>query len=73
MNTYHISAVHGNAVGDPISTAGLTLHDMETAVRQSSESMEDLYYRVSLKIFLLTPNAARSQVILQSESVSTHG
>jgi len=48
MNTYHIKCRPLEMrVGEPISTAGLTLHDMETLSGKVQKAMEDLYYRVS--------------------------
>jgi 1-acyl-sn-glycerol-3-phosphate acyltransferase len=47
MNTYHIKCQPLEMrVGEPISTAGLKLHDMETLSAKVQKAMEDLYYRV---------------------------
>ncbi len=45
MNTYHIKCRPLEMrVGEPISTAGLTLRDLESLSAQSAEGCEDLYY-----------------------------
>ena len=46
MNTYHIkSRPLEMRVGEPISTAGLTLRDMQTLSAKVQKALEDLYYR----------------------------
>ena len=46
MNTYHIkSRPLEMRVGEPISTTGLTLRDMQTLSAKVQKAMEDLYYR----------------------------
>ncbi len=46
MNTYHIKCRPLEMrVGEPISTAGLTLRDMEELSAKVQKAMEDLYYR----------------------------
>ena len=46
MNTYHIKCRPLEMrVGEPISTAGLTLRDMEDLSAKVQKAMEDLYYR----------------------------
>src|SRR5882672_4700207 len=46
MNTYHIKCRPLEMrVGEPISTAGLTLHDMETLSGKVQKALEDLYYQ----------------------------
>ena len=48
MNTYHIKCRPLEMrVGEPISTAGLTLKDMDTLSARVQRSMEDLYYRTA--------------------------
>jgi 1-acyl-sn-glycerol-3-phosphate acyltransferase len=48
MNTYHIKCQPLEMrVGEPIPTAGLTLHDMESLSGRVQKAMEDLYYRES--------------------------
>ena len=45
MNTYHIKCRPLEMrVGDPISTAGLTMRDMEVVSGKVRKAMEDLYY-----------------------------
>jgi 1-acyl-sn-glycerol-3-phosphate acyltransferase len=45
MNTYHIKCRPlGMRVGEPISTAGLTMRDMEVVSAKVKKAMEDLYY-----------------------------
>ncbi len=47
MNTYHIKSRQLEMrVGEPISTAGLTMRDMEVVSAKVKKAMEDLYYRV---------------------------
>lgn len=46
MNTYHIkSRPLEMRVGEPISTSGLTLRDMESLSARVQKALEDLYYR----------------------------
>ena len=46
MNTYHIKCRPLEMrVGEPISTAGLTMRDMETVSTRVQKAIEDLYYR----------------------------
>jgi len=46
MNTYHIkSRPLGMRVGEPISTAGLTLRDLAALSAKVQKALEDLYYR----------------------------
>ena len=46
MNTYHIKCRPLEMrVGDPISTAGLTIRDMEALSAKVRNALEDLYYR----------------------------
>lgn len=46
MNTYHIkSRPLEMRVGEPISTAGLTLRDLETLSAKVQKAVEELYYR----------------------------
>jgi 1-acyl-sn-glycerol-3-phosphate acyltransferase len=46
MNTYHIKCRPLEMrVGEPISTAGLTLKDMDSLSTQVQRAMEELYYR----------------------------
>jgi len=46
MNTYHIKCRPLEMrVGEPISTAGLTIRDMETLSAKVQAALEDLYYR----------------------------
>jgi 1-acyl-sn-glycerol-3-phosphate acyltransferase len=46
MNTYHIKCQPLEMrVGEPISTAGLKLHDMDALSAKVQKAMEDLYYR----------------------------
>ena len=46
MNTYHIKCRPLEMrVGEPISTAGLTIRDMETLSAKVQKALEDLYYR----------------------------
>ena len=46
MNTYHIkSRPLEMRVGEPISTTGLTLRDMQTLSAKVQKALEDLYYR----------------------------
>jgi 1-acyl-sn-glycerol-3-phosphate acyltransferase len=46
MNTYHIKCRPLEMrVGEPISTAGLTMRDMEAASTRVQKAIEDLYYR----------------------------
>jgi 1-acyl-sn-glycerol-3-phosphate acyltransferase len=46
MNTYHIKCRPLEMrVGEPISTAGLTMRDLETLNARVRKAMEDLYYR----------------------------
>ncbi len=46
MNTYHIKCRPLEMrVGEPISTVGLTMRDMETVSAKVRKAMEDLYYR----------------------------
>jgi 1-acyl-sn-glycerol-3-phosphate acyltransferase len=46
MNTYHIKCRPLEMrVGEPISTAGLTMRDMEALSAQVQKALEDLYYR----------------------------
>jgi 1-acyl-sn-glycerol-3-phosphate acyltransferase len=46
MNTYHIkSRPLGMRVGEPISTAGLTLRDLGALSAKVQKALEDLYYR----------------------------
>ena len=45
MNTYHIKCRPLEMrVGEPISTAGLTMRDMEAVSAKVKKAMEDLYY-----------------------------
>jgi hypothetical protein len=45
MNTYHIKCRPLEMrVGEPISTAGLTMRDMEAVSAKVRKAMEDLYY-----------------------------
>ncbi|MFZ0760455.1 MAG: lysophospholipid acyltransferase family protein [Candidatus Sulfotelmatobacter sp.] len=45
MNTYHIKCRPLEMrVGDPISTAGMTMRDMEAVSARVKKAMEDLYY-----------------------------
>jgi 1-acyl-sn-glycerol-3-phosphate acyltransferase len=45
MNTYHIKCRPLEMrVGEPISTAGMTMRDMEAVSEQVRKAMEDLYY-----------------------------
>jgi 1-acyl-sn-glycerol-3-phosphate acyltransferase len=45
MNTYHIKCRRLEMrVGEPISTAGLTMRDMEVVSAKVKKAMEDLYY-----------------------------
>jgi 1-acyl-sn-glycerol-3-phosphate acyltransferase len=47
MDTYHIKCRPLEMrVGEPISTAGLTLRDMETLSARVQKAVEELYYRV---------------------------
>ncbi len=49
MNTYHIKCRPLEMrVGDPISTAGLTMRDLETVSGKVRKAMEDLYYAPAL-------------------------
>ena len=49
MNTYHIKCRPlGMRVGEPISTAGLTMRDMEVVSAKVKKAMEDLYYALTL-------------------------
>jgi len=46
MNTFHIkSRPLAMRVGEPISTTGLTLRDMQTLSSKVQKALEDLYYR----------------------------
>ncbi|MFZ0818199.1 MAG: lysophospholipid acyltransferase family protein, partial [Candidatus Sulfotelmatobacter sp.] len=46
MNTYHLKCRPLEMrVGEPISTTGLKMRDMETVSAQVRKAMEDLYYR----------------------------
>jgi len=46
MNTYHIKCQPLEMrVGEPISTAGLTLRDLESLSKRVQKALEDLYYR----------------------------
>jgi 1-acyl-sn-glycerol-3-phosphate acyltransferase len=46
MNTYHIKCRPLEMrVGEPISTAGLTMQDLETVSEKVRKAMEELYYR----------------------------
>jgi 1-acyl-sn-glycerol-3-phosphate acyltransferase len=46
MNTYHIKCRPLEMrVGEPISTAGLTIRDMEALSKRVQKALEDLYYR----------------------------
>ena len=46
MDTYHIKCRPLEMrVGEPISTAGLTLRDLETFSARVRKAVEDLYYR----------------------------
>jgi len=48
MNTYHIkSQPLEMRVGDPISTAGLTGHDMQKLSEKVQKAVSDLYYQAS--------------------------
>ena len=48
MNTYHIKCRPLEMrVGEPISTVGLTMRDMETVSAKVRKAMEDLYYAES--------------------------
>jgi len=48
MNTYHIKCQPLEMrVGEPISTTGLKLHDMEALSARVQKALEDLYYRES--------------------------
>lgn len=45
MNTYHIKCRPLEMrVGEPISTAGMTMRDLETVSARVKKAMEDLYY-----------------------------
>jgi 1-acyl-sn-glycerol-3-phosphate acyltransferase len=45
MNTYHIKCRPlAMRVGEPISTAGLTLKDMDALSAKVQKAMEELYY-----------------------------
>ena len=45
MNTYHIKCRPlGMRVGEPVSTAGLTMRDLEAVSAKVHKAMEDLYY-----------------------------
>ena len=45
MNTYHIKCRPLEMrVGEPISTAGLSGHDMEALSARVQKAVEDLYY-----------------------------
>jgi 1-acyl-sn-glycerol-3-phosphate acyltransferase len=45
MNTYHIKCRHLEMrVGEPISTAGLKMRDMEAVSAKVRKAIEDLYY-----------------------------
>ena len=45
MDTYHIKCRHLEMrVGEPISTAGLTMRDMEAVSEKVRKAMEELYY-----------------------------
>jgi 1-acyl-sn-glycerol-3-phosphate acyltransferase len=47
MNTYHIKCRPLEMrVGEPISTAGLTIRDMESLSARVQKSLEEMYYRV---------------------------
>ena len=47
MNTYHIKCRPLEMrVGEPISTTGLTMRDMETVSARVQKAIEDLYYRL---------------------------
>jgi len=47
MNTYHIKCRPLEMrVGEPISTTGLTMRDMETLSAKVQKALEDLYYRL---------------------------
>jgi 1-acyl-sn-glycerol-3-phosphate acyltransferase len=49
MNTYHIKCRPLEMrVGEPISTAGLTMRDMEVVSAKVKKAMEDLYYALTL-------------------------
>jgi 1-acyl-sn-glycerol-3-phosphate acyltransferase len=49
MNTYHIKCRPLEMrVGEPISTAGMTMRDLETVSAKVKKAMEDLYYAKSL-------------------------
>jgi 1-acyl-sn-glycerol-3-phosphate acyltransferase len=49
MNTYHIKCRPLEMrVGEPISTAGLTMRDMEAVSAKVRKAMEDLYYATAL-------------------------
>jgi len=46
MNTYHIKCRPLEMrVGEPISTTGLTMRDMNALSSKVQKAMEDLYYR----------------------------
>jgi 1-acyl-sn-glycerol-3-phosphate acyltransferase len=49
MNTYHIKCRPLEMrVGEPISTAGMTMRDMETVSAKVRSAIEELYYRESI-------------------------
>ena len=49
MNTYHIKCRPLEMrVGEPISTAGLTMRDMEAVSAKVKKAMEELYYAKSI-------------------------
>jgi 1-acyl-sn-glycerol-3-phosphate acyltransferase len=55
MNTYHIKCQPLEMrVGEPISTAGLTGHDMQALSERVQKAVTDLYYRTKLRDTSLT-------------------
>jgi len=49
MNTYHIKCRPLEMrVGEPISTAGMTMRDLEAVSGRVKKAMEDLYYAKSI-------------------------
>jgi len=56
MDTYHIKCRPLEVrVGEPISTAGLTMRDMEAVSAKVRKAMEDLYYAAASSVSPLSP------------------